>query len=136
MRAGLLTETILLQESVPVKNEFGATSMEWVDYLQTYNEHAGSYSYVLTKIGEEYYFVDTLTDGVSKDKLKAEEHCINKYVNYYSKPRFRYSNSIKNRDISLNSILKENTLNKNFVINSITYDLINNKCDVELNEIR
>ena len=35
MRAGLLTETILLQESVPVKNEFGATSMEWVDYLQT-----------------------------------------------------------------------------------------------------
>ena len=31
MRAGLLTETILLQESVPVKNEFG----EWVDYLQT-----------------------------------------------------------------------------------------------------
>ncbi len=57
-------------------------------------------------------------------------------MNYYSKPRFRYSNSIKNRDISLNSILKENTLNKNFVINSITYDLINNKCDVELNEIR
>ncbi|KAA5365073.1 phage head closure protein [Phocaeicola dorei] len=35
MRAGLLTETILLQESVLVKNEFGATSMEWVDYLQT-----------------------------------------------------------------------------------------------------
>ena len=104
--------------------------------INTYNEHAGSYSYVLTKVGDEYYFVDTLTDGVSKDKLKAEEHCINKYVNYYSKPRFRYSNSIKNRDISLNSILKENTLNKNFVINSITYDLMNNKCDVELNEIR
>ena len=35
MRAGILTETILLQESVPIKNEFGATSMEWVDYLQT-----------------------------------------------------------------------------------------------------
>ena len=35
------------------------------------NEHAGSYSYVLTKVGDEYYFVDTLTDGVSKDKLKA-----------------------------------------------------------------
>ena len=104
--------------------------------INTYNEHAGSYSYVLTKIGEEYYFVDTLTDAASLDKLKAEEHCINKYVNYYSKPRFRYSNSIKNRGISLNSVLKENTLNKNFVINSITYDLINNKCDVELNEIR
>ena len=104
--------------------------------INTYNEHAGSYSYVLTKIGDEYYFVDTLTDTASLDKLKAEEHCINKYVNYYSKPRFRYSNSIKNRGISLNSVLKENTLNKNFVINSITYDLINNKCDVELNEIR
>lgn len=104
--------------------------------INTYNEHAGSYSYVLTKIGEEYYFVDTLTDTASLDKLKAEEHCINKYVNYYSKPRFRYSNSIKNRGISLNSVLKENTLNKNFVINSITYDLMNNKCDVELNEIR
>ena len=64
--------------------------------INTYNEHAGSYSYVLTKIGDEYYFVDTLTDTASLDKLKAEEHCINKYVNYYSKPRFRYSNSIKN----------------------------------------
>ena len=50
--------------------------------------------------------------------------------------RLLTSNSIKNRGISLNSVLKENTLNKNFVINSITYDLINNKCDVELNEIR
>ena len=35
MRAGKLTETILLQESVPVKNDFGAAPMEWVDYLQT-----------------------------------------------------------------------------------------------------
>ena len=39
--------------------------------INTYNEHAGSYSYVLTKIGDEYYFVDTLTDTASLDKQKA-----------------------------------------------------------------
>ena len=103
--------------------------------INTYNEHAGSYSYVLTKLGDRYEFVNTLFNITSSNEQKAEEHCISKYVNYYSKPRFKYSNSIKNKGISLNSILKENTLNKNFVINSITYDLINNKCDVELNEI-
>ena len=76
-----------------------------------------------------------MVDVASTDEYKAEEFCINNYVNYYSKPRFKYSNSIKNKNITLNSMFRENTLNKRFAINSIVFDLINDKVDVELNEI-
>ena len=52
MRAGLLTETILLQESVPVKNEFGATSMECLDYLQTRYNFNFNYFYMVNQNNE------------------------------------------------------------------------------------
>lgn len=103
--------------------------------INTYNEHSGSYSYVLFKQGDGYDFVDKMIDVASTDEYKAEEHCINKYVYYYQKPRFIYSNSIKNKNVSLNSILNERSTKKDYIINSVTYDLINNKVDVELNEI-
>lgn len=103
--------------------------------VNTFNEHSGSYSYVLFKDKDTYKFVDNIFDIPSKETKKSEEHCIQKYTNYYSKPRFIYSNSIKNKNVNLNSILNEKSTQKDYIINSITYDLINNKVDVELNEI-
>lgn len=103
--------------------------------VNTFNEHSGSYSYVLFKDKDSYKFVDNIFDISNKETKKAEEHCIEKYTNYYSRPRFIYSNSIKNKNVNLNSILNEKSTQKDYIINSITYDLINNKVDVELNEI-
>ena len=103
--------------------------------VNSFNEHSGSYSYVLFKQGDNYQFVNNIFDILSKESKKAEEHCIEKYTNYYSRPRFIYSNSIKNKNVNLNSILNEKSTKKDYIINSITYDLINNKVDVELNEI-
>ena len=67
MRAGLLTETILLQESVPVKNEFGATSMEWVDYLQT-RANIKFTSYTLTFTIRYYHKVNEQMRIIYQDK--------------------------------------------------------------------
>lgn len=103
--------------------------------VNTFNEHSGSYSYVLFKDKDTYKFVDNIFDISNKETKKAEEHCIEKYTNYYSKPRFIYSNSIKNKNVNLNSILNEKSTQKDYIINSIVYDLINNKVDVQLNEI-
>lgn len=103
--------------------------------VNTFNEHSGSYSYVLFKDKDTYKFVDNIFYIPSKETKKSEEHCIEKYTNYYSKPRFIYSNSIKNKNVNLNSILNEKSTQKDYIINSVTYDLINNKVDVELNEI-
>ena len=103
--------------------------------MNTFNEHSGSYSYVLFKDKDTYKFVDNIFDISNKETKKAEEHCIQKYTNYYSKPRFIYSNSIKNKNVNLNSILNEKSTQKDYIINSVTYDLINNKVDVQLNEI-
>ena len=103
--------------------------------VNTFNEHSGSYSYVLFKDKDTYKFVDNIFDIPSKETKKSEEHCIEKYTNYYSKPRFIYSNSIKNKNVNLNSILNEKSTQKDYIINSIVYDLINNKVDVQLNEI-
>lgn len=103
--------------------------------VNTFNEHSGSYSYVLFKDKDTYKFVDNIFYIPSKETKKSEEHCIEKYTNYYSKPRFIYSNSIKNKNVNLNSILNEKSTQKDYIINSIVYDLINNKVDVQLNEI-
>ena len=62
--------------------------------VNTFNEHSGSYSYVLFKDKDTYKFVDNIFYIPSKETKKSEEHCIEKYTNYYSKPRFIYSNSI------------------------------------------
>lgn len=103
--------------------------------INTYNSKAVSYSYVLTYVNSKLDYVENIFNVKNKENLKSEEHYIKKYVEYYSSIKYTYSNYIYNRDITPSSILFENTLNKKFVVSSISYHLSDDYAEITIKEI-
>nr|WP_320037813.1 hypothetical protein [uncultured Bacteroides sp.] len=104
--------------------------------VNTYTDKAGSYSYVITKDSSgNYDFVDTLYNKHLLASKKQEETIIQKYSDYYSTPKFIYSNCLVNKDIKPYTVIHENALNKNLVINSATYNLSNDSVSVIATEL-
>lgn len=103
--------------------------------VNTYSNSATSYSYVLTKTKSGYDFVDKLDNknlGIAK---KMEESIIQKYAEHYKQPRFVYSNTLNDKDIKPYTIIHEDIINKNMVVDSVTYDLVNNAATVKTIEL-
>ena len=103
--------------------------------INTFNSNAVSYSYVLTYKNEKLDYVDKIYNVVNNESLKSEEHYIKKYVDYYSNMKYTYTNNIYNRDIKPYTIFYENTLNKYFVLSSITYNLAADAVEITIKEI-
>ncbi len=104
--------------------------------INTYTDKAGSYSYVITKdAAGAYSYVESLYNKRRLLSLKPEENIINKYTEYYSTPKFIYSNTINNADIKPYTMIHENTLNKNMVVKSMTYNLSNDSVSVVTTEL-
>lgn len=103
--------------------------------VNTYSTNATSYSYVLTKSGSDYDFIDTLTNKNYGESKKMEESIIQRYVDHYKQPRFVYSNTLNDKDIKPYTIIHEDTINKNMVVNAVTYDLVNNAATVTTEEL-
>lgn len=103
--------------------------------VNTYSEKAGSYSYVIERVGENYDYTNEVFNLNTKKSLKQEEHIITKYYNYFSSPKYIYSNTLKDADIKPYSILFENTLGKSFFLNKWVMDLSNNSIEVTANEV-
>lgn len=99
--------------------------------INTYYNKASSYSYVINNNN----FIEKILNTTTNKKQKAEEHLIEKYVTHYSSPKFQYENSLINKDISPFSIIHEETLNKDMIVNSVIYNLSNNSANVSLIEI-
>jgi len=103
--------------------------------INTYNAHAGSYSYVISKNSDDYDYVNQITNTNTDESAISEEHIINKYSSYYSVPKFIYSNTLRGAtQITPFTKYHENTLNKNFIGNSLTYNLATNSIDISSNE--
>lgn len=103
--------------------------------VNTYTEKAGSYSYVITQNGTAYDYVDTLHNIARSNDLKQEETIIQKYANYYSTPKFIYSNTLNNKEVKPYTVIHENTLNRNLVVNSTTYNLSTNSVSIVATEL-
>lgn len=122
------------------ENEIDSDNITEFDDLElrvnTYNPHAGSYSYVIHKKGNNYDYVDNITNTNTGENAISEAHVINKYHDYYSCPKFVYSNTLRgaNRVTPLTKF-HENTLNKDFRGNSLHFNLNNNSVDISANEI-
>ena len=101
--------------------------------VNTYNNKAVSYSYVLDMNKGD--FVGNIYNLCSGESMKSEEHLINSYVNHYCKPKFIYSNQINNKGITPFTVLHENTLNKDLIVNSAEYDLSNDSAQIQLIEL-
>lgn len=103
--------------------------------VNTYSTNATSYSYVLTKSGSDYDFIDTITNKNYNESRKMEESIIQKYADHYRQPRFVYSNTLNDKDVKPYTIIHEDTINKNMVVNAVTYDLVNNAATVTTVEL-
>lgn len=103
--------------------------------INTFNSNAVSYSYVLNNSNGKIDYVDTLYNVKNNENLKSEEHYIKKYVDYYSVIKYTYSNNIYDKDIKPYTIFYENTLDKKFALNSITYNLAADAAEITVKEI-
>lgn len=104
--------------------------------VNTYTDKAGSYSYVITKdASDKYDFVSTLLNVNTLVSKKQEETIINKMANYYSTPKFIYSNILNNKDVRPYTVIHENVLNKDLIIKSMTYNICNNSVSVVTTEL-
>ena len=102
--------------------------------VNTFSTKQNSYSYALLNDGGTLKFCNNITDTITDDEDIAENLCVKKYVNYYQKARFIFSNSLKDNNIKLYSLFKNNTINKTLSIASIEYHLINNAVNATLIE--
>ena len=108
-------------------NEFDDVKLK----INTYNNKATSYSYVISNND----FIENVLNTNTNKSQKQEEHIIEKYVNHYSNPKFKYENNLINKNITPFSIIHEETLNKDMIVNSINYNLNNDSAEVEIIEI-
>lgn len=103
--------------------------------VNTYYQHASSYSYVIQQTPDGYDYVNEFINSNTGSSGIMEEHIINKYHDYYSSPRFIYSNSIRGGNM-VTPLTKfyENTLGKYFIGNYLTFKLSTNSVDIVSNE--
>lgn len=99
--------------------------------VNTYNDKAASYSYVLCKITDGYNFVDKLKKGT--ESMIAEEYTINKYCNYYSTPKLVYNNNLCYNFSILDRL---SLLNNEFIINTMTIHLLHNNAEISAMQIK
>lgn len=103
--------------------------------VNTYSTNATSYSYVLKLSNGDYDYVDTLMNYNYGEYRKMEESIVQKYVDHYHKPRFIYSNTLNDKDIKPYTIIHEDTINKDLVVDSVSYNLADNTATVTATEL-
>lgn len=127
------------ESDVKYENEIDNEIVKEMDDIEmrinTFNSNAVSYSYVLTYKNNQLDYVNNLYSTKNDEYLKAEEHCIRKYVDYYSALKYTYTNNLYDKNIKPYTVFFENTLNKYFVISSVTYNLVSDAVEITLKEM-
>ena len=104
--------------------------------VNTANDWANSYSYLIKQNGNSYDYVKNL--GFSSTSKRPEERLVEKYVNYYSEPKIKYGATIlNNMEIYPFQPIYEimNNTRKNFVTCNLTYNLSSNTIDINTCQI-
>lgn len=101
--------------------------------VNTHNDIATSYSYVIAKNGNNYYYIDALRYG-STDKVP-ERRLVERYVNYHSTPKYKYGNTLKNNDVTPFTQVTETNLGKTMIVTKANYDLSNNNVEIQANQL-
>lgn len=93
--------------------------------INTYSEKAASYSYVLYNNNSVYDFASEFTKG--NVNYIPEEFTIDKYCNYYSKPKLIYNNNVY---INFNILDRFRIADNIFIVNSMTINLLNDNAEI------
>lgn len=100
------------------------------------NTWATSYSYAIGKnSSNDYYYIDALTFG--SQRKKPEERLVERLVNYYRLPKYKFGRTVKNSNVAPFEPISE-TLGgsaRNMVLTSATYNVSQNTVTFSANEI-
>jgi hypothetical protein len=124
----ILFENIINEEYI---NEFEDIEL----WINTYNNTQKSYSYVITRNGNSYAYLNEIYNKNTNELGLQEKHILSKLFNYYKNMKFNYINKLKSNNINVCTRFYENTLSKYFILNSFEYDVANDAITVNLSEI-
>lgn len=102
--------------------------------INSYSKGVASYSNAATKIGDKFDYIEGIYSSIEDAVFLPERILIDKLFRHYRSPKFRYQNSL-NRDFSILSRIKENSLKKTMVVDYMSINYANENCIVNLIEV-
>lgn len=108
--------------------------------VDKYNKNSYSYLYDgsnnrITTLQKDFMVEDAKGQPNTKTvTARPEEHIVQTYVNYYSKPRHIITNTLVNNDIEPLDIIKNVQHFGNMIVGDISYNVKYNSCDTTLYE--
>lgn len=118
-----------------VISDANVTEMEDIELLINSNaRNIASYSNTATKIGKNFDYLKGIYNPFEDKMFLPEQLLIDKLYRHYRAPKFQYSNELK-RSLSFLSRVRENSLNKTMVVNSMSIDYANECNHVQLIEV-
>lgn len=118
-----------------VINDNYITETEDIELLvNSYSKGILSYSNVATKKGGKFDYLKSVYNRIAGGEYLPEQILIDKLYRHHKTPKFIYQNSL-NYKFSPFDMIKENSLNKTMVINTLGIDYANDSVDVTLIEL-
>lgn len=111
--------------------------------VNTKNDWATSYSYVIGQSNNQYNYIDSLT--FDSEEKKPEERLVERLVEYYRAPKFQFSRSLHNKVLDTSTSTEiypfqpiSETIggsSKQLVTTAATYNVSQNTVNINTNEI-
>lgn len=102
--------------------------------VNTENDIATSYSYVMGKdANDKYYYIKGLT-FLGTESL-AENRLVERYVNHYKQPKYKYGNTLVNDNVTPFSLIREHNINKTMIVTNASYDLSNDRVNIDCEQL-
>lgn len=111
------------------------TELDDIELLVNSNsKNTSSYSNTATKIGDKIDYIKSVYSPIADEDCLPEQILIDKLYSHYCRPKFKYQNTLNN-GLSILSRIKENSLGKTMVVDSLGLDYANESCQVTLIEV-
>lgn len=103
-------------------------------FINSNARNISSYSNTATKNGEDFDYLKGVYNPNDNGVFLPEQILIDKLYRHYSTPKFQYSNDLK-RNLSILDRVKESSLNKTMIVNSMSIDYANESNRIQLIEV-
>lgn len=103
-------------------------------YINTFDFKHSSYSFALIRNGNEYAYLNNVNNDGNNDIM--EHHIIQRYVEHYTLPKVKYSNTFNNTDLNPFTKIYVQSLGRTFLANDAEYQMRLNKVKLNLTEYK
>lgn len=103
-------------------------------YINTFDFKHSSYSFALIRNGNEYAYLNNVNNDGNSDIM--EHHIIQRYVDHYSLPKVKYSNTFNNTDLNPFTKIYVQSLGRTFLANDAEYQMRLDKVKLNLTEYK